>query len=239
MPWWIWLFGGIAVLLAQGAGVSLGELAAGRLALAPESISARAVVGTGGLLASGLAGAAIIYLITRGLPGQGRSAGLHVRAGDLPVGVVCFLVVLPMVWGTSIAAAWIHGAVTGLAPDPIAHGTLREIREQWGDPWIVLTVILAIAGAPIVEEMVYRVFLQSMILSVARRPWIAVVITATLFALMHRAMPEPVPWHAIAVLWILGLGLGAAYERTGRLGVPIVMHALFNALNTALAVLLR
>lgn len=237
LPWWIWLFGGMAVLLAQGAGASLGEMAAARLALT--DLPARTLVGTGGLLASGLAGAALIVLVARGLPAGGQRAGLRVGAGDLHVGAGCFLVVLPLLWGASIGAAWVHGAVTGSPPDPIAHDTLRQIREDWGDPWILLTVVLAIAGAPIVEEMVYRVFLQSMVLSITRRPWAAVLVTATLFALMHRAMPEPVPWHAIGVLWILGFGLGVAYERTGRLGVPIVMHALFNAGNIALAVLLR
>ena len=36
-------------------------------------------------------------------------------------------------------------------------------------------------------------------------------------------------------LFALGAGMGLAYERTRRLGVPIVMHMGFNAANIALA----
>ncbi len=41
--------------------------------------------------------------------------------------------------------------------------------------------------------------------------------------------------HAVAPLFALSVALGASYERTGRLGVPIVMHGAFNALNLAIA----
>jgi len=41
--------------------------------------------------------------------------------------------------------------------------------------------------------------------------------------------------HALIGLFVFGLGLGWAYERTGRLWAPIAMHALFNAGNLMLA----
>jgi membrane protease YdiL (CAAX protease family) len=34
---------------------------------------------------------------------------------------------------------------------------------------------------------------------------------------------------------MLGLAMGIAFERTKRLGVPIIMHICFNGLNVALA----
>ena len=40
--------------------------------------------------------------------------------------------------------------------------------------------------------------------------------------------------HAIATLFVLGLAIGVAYERFKGLGVPIAMHAGFNAINIAL-----
>ena len=48
-------------------------------------------------------------------------------------------------------------------------------------------------------------------------------------------LASPAGSHAIVPLLALGLYIGLVYERTGRLGVPIAMHAAFNAGNIAMA----
>jgi membrane protease YdiL (CAAX protease family) len=53
---------------------------------------------------------------------------------------------------------------------------------------------------------------------------VAVGAAAVLFGLMHWGTP-----HHIPALIVLGLILGYAYERTGSLRVPIMIHILFNA----------
>jgi membrane protease YdiL (CAAX protease family) len=55
--------------------------------------------------------------------------------------------------------------------------------------------------------------------------WAAVLITAVLFAAVH-GEPAFMP-----PLFVLAVGLGYAYERTGNLWVPIFTHALFNSLQ--------
>jgi membrane protease YdiL (CAAX protease family) len=47
-----------------------------------------------------------------------------------------------------------------------------------------------------------------------------------------------VPWYALPSLLALSIGLGVAYERTGKVAVPILVHAGFNAANLAAAVAL-
>jgi membrane protease YdiL (CAAX protease family) len=55
----------------------------------------------------------------------------------------------------------------------------------------------------------------------------AIVLTSLLFASLHAAQwPAPIP------LFVLALGLGIVYQRTGSLLAPICMHALFNGLST-------
>ena len=49
---------------------------------------------------------------------------------------------------------------------------------------------------------------------------------------MHIGTAAP---HAVLALFVLSLCFGAAYERSGRLTVPIVMHAIFNLANLAVA----
>jgi membrane protease YdiL (CAAX protease family) len=55
--------------------------------------------------------------------------------------------------------------------------------------------------------------------------WLAVVITSVIFAVVHPLWMAP-------LIFVLSICLGYAYERTGNLWVPIVMHALFNTSST-------
>jgi membrane protease YdiL (CAAX protease family) len=56
--------------------------------------------------------------------------------------------------------------------------------------------------------------------------WIAVIVTALLFASVHEAWSSP-------AIFVLAIGLGFTYERTGNLWSNITIHILFNAVNTA------
>jgi membrane protease YdiL (CAAX protease family) len=79
-----------------------------------------------------------------------------------------------------------------------------------------------VVGAPLVEELVYRGLLQR---SAARRVpgWIAVVLVAAWFALIHF---RPVEYPG---LFAFGLVLGAAALLTRRLGMGVLTHCAFNA----------
>jgi hypothetical protein len=58
--------------------------------------------------------------------------------------------------------------------------------------------------------------------------WAAVLVTAAVFAGVHR-VPAFFP-----PLFVLAVGLGYAYERTGNLWVSMTTHALFNSLQIVL-----
>lgn len=60
------------------------------------------------------------------------------------------------------------------------------------------------------------------------RAWLVILVTATLFALVHDAWTRP-------IIFFLAVALGYCYERTGNLWVSVTVHALFNASSTALA----
>jgi membrane protease YdiL (CAAX protease family) len=55
--------------------------------------------------------------------------------------------------------------------------------------------------------------------------WLAILIASAMFALVHPNWMRP-------MIFVLAIGLGYAYERTGNLWTNIVMHAIFNAVNT-------
>ena len=104
-----------------------------------------------------------------------------------------------------------------------------------GDEWNWALIAAIVVLVPIVEELIYRVFIQSAFLRIVRSRWIAVFLTSFVFVLAHWGVLPEGGKHALAPLFVLSVALGAAYERTGRLGVPMVMHAAFNTLNIVLA----
>ena len=56
--------------------------------------------------------------------------------------------------------------------------------------------------------------------------WLAITVSAGVFALCHVAVRESVP-----ALFVLGLVLGYAYEKSGSLWRPIMIHLVFNGLS--------
>jgi membrane protease YdiL (CAAX protease family) len=109
--------------------------------------------------------------------------------------------------------------------------------------------VMAIIAAPVVEEIIYRGFIQSSILKLTSRPWTSIFITSIIFAGAHmlpailvaldkgQSLTGVIPWYSAATVGVLGLCMGIAFERTKEIGVPITMHVIFNAMNVALATL--
>jgi membrane protease YdiL (CAAX protease family) len=228
----IWLLCAAIAYVAQMFGASLA------LSLPPgvlgdkESVRFSAIIALSGYAASIAAAAFLAYMLIPRVP----NGGLRFRWKDLLVGAGAFLLILPIVLAVGIGATEVYTLVHGSPPDQIAHSVLQQINDNRSKPWIIGVVGMAVVGAPIQEEFIFRIFLQSALVCVFLNRWAAVVCTGVLFALIHRAGAEPVPWHAIAPIFALGVSAGVAYERTGRPGAPMTVHALFNAANVALVV---
>jgi membrane protease YdiL (CAAX protease family) len=63
-----------------------------------------------------------------------------------------------------------------------------------------------------------------------RAAWIAILVTAGLFAIIHPLWTAP-------IIFALAIALGYVYERTGNLWASITIHMLFNATSTILVLL--
>jgi membrane protease YdiL (CAAX protease family) len=67
--------------------------------------------------------------------------------------------------------------------------------------------------------------------SLSDSPWVAIVFTSVFFAILHP------PTH-IPALFMLSCGLGYAYERSGSLLRPILMHIFFNSFSVVMTLLM-
>lgn len=141
------------------------------------------------------------------------------------------LFIIPATFVTLAAMALLTETI-GVPPPKLAHPMLESIHDADSVPVIVGLLFLPIVVAPIVEETIFRGMMQTaMLQTLVLSRWTVLLIASAVFALIHLSA---VPWQSIPALFVLALGLGFAYERTGKLWAPMLIHAVFNALNVTL-----
>lgn len=144
---------------------------------------------------------------------------------------------IDLLWG--LAAGLLLRIVVSVL-EVVVYGSLPATSgggAPTGSALIVISFIVAVLAAtvvaPVVEELFFRgLLLRSVRGSVPdRASWIAVVISAALFASLHLVVVSG-PSEALVTgvgTFLVGLGTGAAAVLTGRLGPAIVTHIVFNA----------
>jgi membrane protease YdiL (CAAX protease family) len=190
------------------------------------------------LLIGAAAAQALVFPVYLWLMARARRPspdGRFGRARALLTGVAALLAVWPISEAIGWIAAVISSWITGRQPEHIAHELLRAIQGSPADVWLVVVSALVVFITPALEELLYRGLLQETLRTLGAGRWPAIIATSVVFAIMHWPATAP---HAVMSLFVLSLGFGWAYERTGRLTASIVMHMLFNLGNLGLALLL-
>lgn len=233
LPAPVWLMAGFIVLLAPS--LTYGPLHQAEWLVGSDADSLRATAAPQAIayLVGIAVAAGLLTMAHRAAP----QAGLKVDWIDVPVGVGLLLLVSPLVLLAGDLALLIHSSLAAPPESEIAHPLLNQIVGNRGNGWAWVLIAVAVVGAPIVEEVVYRVFIQSGLLRLTNHAWVSLIATAAIFGTVHTlgAAGTSVPWYAAVQVGVLGVCCGAAFERTKRLGVPIAMHATFNAANVAIA----
>lgn len=237
-PWWFWLLCWFTVLAgsAVGTGIAMNIAAATHEDLPELTRNAYLTVGSA---VAGIATAMLLVLVLQERMHNRQRAGVDVRdwSRDLWPGLLGFLLIMPVVQATSVIATQVYRVVTGQEAEPLAHDTLQALSTDPANPAVWVLVGGAVLAAPVLEEIAFRVFLQSAALRLIGRAWPAIIFTSILFTLAHVNMGVAHGhWHALAALFVLSIGLGIAYEWTRRPMVPIVMHMVFNAFNVLIVV---
>lgn len=232
---WVWLLSAVGVMIAAGLGSDLAGRAsawAGAGNLGAQAAPARhAAMIWGGALCGLLAGLLAVRLSGIGA----HRAGLVVRWSDLPGGLAGFAASVPALVAAMLLAPAAYVLATGRQTPALGHETLVVLRDHSG-PWTWAIMLAAVTVVPATEELVFRGLLQGGLVRLLGRRWVAVLVTGVVFAALHaQALGEAPPGAVLPGLVVLGIALGVGMEWRGRLGVPVVMHAAFNAANLALA----
>ena len=146
------------------------------------------------------------------------------RIGRQAARTVAFLLMSLPVCGLVLGVTeWMFREFAPNYPMP-EHGVIEALRDPEEPPWAPVTLWLgAVIVAPIAEECFFRGIVQTVVVTLWRRRWVAVLTASVLFGLAHGAQ-----WQAVPALTALGLMLGYLYEREGALAGPILLHTLFN-----------
>lgn len=104
---------------------------------------------------------------------------------------------------------------------------VKMLRDSDSTAHLVLSVLMACAAAPFVEELLFRGYIYGTLRQLTH-PVFAAVVVGALFAVVHGNLPALLP------LWVFSILLSLAYELTRCLWVPVGMHVFFNAANIVL-----
>ncbi|HEX2850152.1 MAG TPA: CPBP family intramembrane glutamic endopeptidase [Acidimicrobiales bacterium] len=188
------------------------------------------VAGTVGLWI-GFAGVPAVVVGLRHLGSLAGALRLRARAVDVPVGVVAGAVsswvLVRLVYALLLLTGLMHQQQLDRLDDPA-----RNLFSRATGPGIVAIVLVVVVGAPIVEELFFRGFLQRALVARVGTLW-GIVLTAVVFALTHFEALQ------FAGLVAFGVVLGVLAHRSERLGPGIVAHMTFNAITVAILLATR
>jgi membrane protease YdiL (CAAX protease family) len=141
-------------------------------------------------------------------------------------GLLTLLCLFPVITGVNLL--WVT-ALESLEIDTARQDLIYIFAEAKSPLAILGLTSLATVVAPLAEELIFRAGLFRYLRT--RTPaWLAYTLPAAFFTILHGNIA------AFGPLFVLGVGFAIAYERTGRIAVPIIAHGLFN-LNTIVMVL--
>ena len=150
---------------------------------------------------------------------------------DFRFAMIAWLVSFPLViFINQLADYLLHTLFqVPILPDQLA---VRFLKMTFQTPlYLFLTVITIVIAAPLIEETMFRGFLQSFIRQ-HLGPKSAICITSFCFSFFHYSPEQGLANISIIIsLFILSCFLGFTYERRGSLAAPIALHGFFNAIN--------
>lgn len=178
-----------------------------------------------------VAGVALVAatLVRHRLSWSSMFGSLRQWKGDVGRGFLYYLAALPFVWMGSLV--FIHILqLFGYTPD--MQETALLLSADASLPVRFYLISLAVLLAPLFEEMIFRGTLLPLLMR-RMSPLAALAVVSLVFASIHM---HP---SSMAALFIIAYAFGLAYLKTGRLLVPMTMHALFNAVNLGALLFMR
>ncbi len=155
----------------------------------------------------------------------GLGLGLRHLWRDIVQAMVILLCIMPVVLVMIVTVQHLGEHLNGPEYDVGQHQSLEVLTSHPQMSLKLSVALVAVLAAPLVEELLFRGLIQTLIRSYIGRPWLSVILTSILFATVHENYAH---WPA---LFVLSLAIGYAYEKSGSLWQALFMHAMFNGMS--------
>jgi len=158
---------------------------------------------------------------------------------DVVMGLLALFIILPVTcFFSSLLEIFFYIAFQiKNIPDQSAVKFLKSTLEN--PPFFILAIVTITILAPIIEELLFRGFLQSYLKKYIGRK-LAICSSALLFSLFHFTFEQKIAnIFIISVLFTLGLMLGFIYERQKSLVASVALHAGFNIMSILNIIILK
>lgn len=190
----------------------------------------------------GLLGAVLFLAAWIGVAVLLHDLRVPLRVGDVVLAIAGFAVYIAYVRATEQRAIseleprralpeLAFGFAFGLALFGVVVGALAVTGHyhvsSFGNPVALASGLILWFSGAVMEELLFRGFIFRVTQNVAGT-WIAVVVSALLFGLIHAANPGSSIFSSIAIALEAGVLLALAYAVTNRLWLPIGIHAGWN-----------
>jgi len=167
----------------------------------------------------------VFYIIRvgYGLPVTSLGFTAHNWKRDVKTGIKHYLIVLPVIILAGFVVDFIL-RIFGIVPEQ--QDILNKILNEDSLGVLTFMFFFGMLAAPVVEEILFRGFLQSAVRTAFGRLK-AILISGFLFALVHLNA------HVFLQIFILGLLLAYLFEKTESLVAPITVHICHNTATLA------
>lgn len=198
------------------------------LAIQPHQSAATAEgtgMSAGGLVASMvfnllMCAALLVYLHRiRGLNPAELFGLQHIHWRTLALVVLAFTVIILI--SVNLVSAATMKWLESFWPDQQPQETVRAFQDSGSLGFRFLVIIAAVVIAPLAEEVLFRGFVYGVLKRYTDAPFAALA-SSLMFAVIHMHVGSLLPLCMLAVLFCL------AYEITGCLLTPMLLHAVFN-----------
>lgn len=153
-----------------------------------------------------------------------RDFGLRFKGRDLFLGP---LIAIGILIAAATSGALVSTALGVQESDDVSNTSI--VTDNQDSPWFYAIIFMVVVGAPVSEELFFR---GLVLRSIEKRfgPAIGVIGSTVAFVLPHYTY---VAWRETLVIFvvigIVGAVLGIVVQKTGRLGIAIIAHSVFNS----------
>lgn len=145
---------------------------------------------------------------------------MHWRSLGLAVLMFAVITLISVNLVSAATVNWLKDFWPELEPQE----TVKAFQESGSITFKILVIIAAVVIAPLAEEILFRGFVYGVLKRYTDAPF-AALSSSLMFAVIHMHVGSLLPLWMLAVLFCL------AYEITGCLLVPMLLHAVFNAMS--------